>query len=412
MTTVREVRLPALSSTMEEATLLAWNVAPGDEVKQGQPIAEVSTDKVDMDLEAPFSGVIHELLVEPGRAIALGGTLATIITDEEDLLSGLTLGTADSAQSVDIPRSQDPSFAPSAGGEASEPGSIVPASPRARKLARETGVDLALISPTGARGQVTPSDVSQAAADRAAIPQPVIPSPVRKEPTSVAGRGIGQPDIGQDAKRLRVRRATVEILDRSATIPQFTLFRTLTLDKAVGRKGYRSWTTELIRALAGALRSHPQLNARWDRQGMQPVPFDAVRVGLAVDRPGVGLVVASLADPDLGDPDEVDRGVRALAERGKSGKLRPDDLAQASITLSNLGGFGVDRFQALLFPPQPAILSAGSIKMRPVATAEGALKASLTCEVGLTVDHRVADGADGARFLETYASLVEMDDPS
>ncbi|MFN2487273.1 MAG: 2-oxo acid dehydrogenase subunit E2, partial [Acidimicrobiia bacterium] len=140
--------------------------------------------------------------------------------------------------------------------------------------------------------------------------------------------------------------------------------------------------------------------------------FDAVRVGLAVDRPGVGLVVASLADPDLGDPDEVDRGVRALAERGKSGKLRPDDLAQASITLSNLGGFGVDRFQALLFPPQPAILSAGSIKMRPVATAEGALKASLTCEVGLTVDHRVADGADGARFLETYVSLVEMDDPS
>ncbi len=407
MTTVREVRLPALSSTMEEAILLAWNVAPGDEVKQGQTIAELSTDKVDMDLEAPFSGVIHELLVEPGRAIALGGTLATIITDEEDLLGGLNLGAADSAQSVDIPRSQDPSFAPGAGGEASETGSIVPASPRARKLARETGVDLALISPTGTRGQVTPSDVSQAAAARAAIPQPAIPGLVRKQPTSVAGRGISEADIGQDAKWLRVRRATVEILDRSAAIPQFTLFRTLNLDKAVGRKGYRSWTTELIRALAGALRSHPQLNARWDRQGMQPVPFDAVRVGLAVDRPGVGLVVASLADPDLGDPDEVDRGVRALAERGKAGKLRPDDLAQASITLSNLGGFGVDRFQALLFPPQPAILSAGSITMRPVATAEGALKASLTCEVGLTVDHRVADGADGARFLETYALLVE-----
>jgi pyruvate dehydrogenase E2 component (dihydrolipoyllysine-residue acetyltransferase) len=407
VTTVREVRLPALSATMEEATLLAWNVGPGDEVKQGQPIAEVSTDKVDMDLEAPFSGVIHELLVEPGRAIALGGTLATIITDEEDLLGGLNLGTADSAQSVDIPRSQDPVLALGAGGEASETGSIVPASPRARKLARETGVDLALISPTGTRGQVTPSDVSQAAAARAAIPQPAIPGPVRKEPTSIAGRGMIEPDIGQDAKRLRVRRATVEILDRSAAIPQFTLFRTLNLDKAVGRKGYRSWTTELIRALAGTLRSHPQLNARWDRQGMQPVPFDAVRVGLAVDRPGVGLVVASIADPDLGNADEVDRGVRALAERGKSGKLRPDDLAQASITLSNLGGFGVDRFQALLFPPQPAILSAGSITMRPVATAEGALKASLTCEVGLTVDHRVADGADGARFLETYASLVE-----
>jgi pyruvate dehydrogenase E2 component (dihydrolipoamide acetyltransferase) len=118
-------------------------------------------------------------------------------------------------------------------------------------------------------------------------------------------------------------------------------------------------------------------------------------------------VVASVADPDLGDPLEIDRVVRTLAERGKNGKLRPDDLAQASIPLSNVGGFGVDRFQALLFPPQPAILSAGSIKMRPVAIPEGALKASLTCEVGLTVDHRVADGADGAKFLQTYASLVE-----
>lgn len=406
MTTVREVRLPALSATMEEATLLAWSVGPGDEVKQGQPIAEISTDKVDMDLEAPFSGVIHELLVEPGTAIPLGETMATIITDEDDLLSGLTLGAADSAPPTDSQPSQDPTFEPGVSGEAREIGLIVPASPPARRLARESGVDLAMVSPTGTRGQVTPSDVSKFTEARGSASEPAVPRG-ETETASVDDRGAAETHPDQDAKRLRVRRATVQVLDRSATIPQFTLFRILTLDEAVARKGDRSWTTELVRALAGALRNHPHLNARWDGESMQTVSFDAVRVGLAIDRPGVGLVVAGLADPDLGDPGEIDRGVRALAERGKNGKLRPDDLAQASITLSNLGGFGVDRFQALLFPPQPAILSAGSIKMRPVATPEGALKGSLTCEVGLTVDHRVADGADGARFLETYASLVE-----
>jgi pyruvate dehydrogenase E2 component (dihydrolipoamide acetyltransferase) len=100
--------------------------------------------------------------------------------------------------------------------------------------------------------------------------------------------------------------------------------------------------------------------------------------------------------------------VRGAADRAKNGKLRPEDLAQASLTLSNLGGFSVDRFTALLFPPQATIVSVGSIRMRPIATAEGALKAALTCEVGLTVDHRVADGAEGARFFETFAILVEQ----
>ena len=415
MTTVREVRLPALSATMEEATLLAWNVGPGDEVRQGQPIAEVSTDKVDMDLEAPFSGVIQDLLFEPGTVVPLGATVATIMTDEDDLLSGLSLGAGDPALPPDSHSSRLPIIEPGVGRTDLEAGSIVPASPPARKLAREEGVDLAMISPTGARGQVTPGDVArfkdtpEFTGAREAAPQPVVPPNVGEgtQAASVIDRGAGETLPEQDAKRLKVRRATVQVLDRSAAIPQFTLFRTLALDKAVARKGDRSWTTEMVRALAGALRNHPELNAWWDGENKQVVPFGSLRVGLAIDRPGVGLVVASLADPDRGDPVEIDRGVRVLAERGRNGKLRPDDLAQASITLSNLGGLGIDRFQALLFPPQPAILSAGSIKMRPVATPEGALKASLTCEVGLTVDHRVADGADGARFLETFASLLE-----
>lgn len=387
MSAVREVRLPALSATMAEATLLSWKVAPGDEVREGQPIAEVATDKVDMELEAPFAGSVVALLVEPGTLVPLGGALATIATEAEDLLGGMDL-VGEPSGPMAAPVTGTPAF-PAPPAPPAPPG-IVPASPPARKLARRLGVDLATVRPTGARGQVTPADV-QAHAGRPAAP------------AAVAASGLP----AEAAKRLVVRRATAEIMGASASIPQFTLYRTLVLDRAAGRRAGRSWTTELVRALAAALRRHPELNARWDDATAATVGFDTVRIGLAIDRPGIGLVVAAIADPDLADPDAADRLVRTVTDRARTGKPKPEDMAQASLTLSNLGSLGVDRFNALLFPPQAAILSAGSIRMRPVATSDGALKAALTCEVGLTVDHRVLDGADGARFLEGFAELVE-----
>jgi pyruvate dehydrogenase E2 component (dihydrolipoamide acetyltransferase) len=267
-------------------------------------------------------------------------------------------------------------------------------------------VELTEVTPTGNRGQITPADVKRHADDHLSAPSKPEPA---KSPESTVDAPLQQPVATEgDAKRTAVRRATVEVMNRTAAIPQFTLYRTLVLDSAQGRRNGRSWTTEMVRALASALREHPELNARWDDASQRTVPFGGVGVGLAVDRPGVGLVVATVGDPDMGDPGCADQAIRMVADRAKTGKLRSEDMAQASITLSNLGGLGVERFNALLFPPQAAILSAGSIKMRPVATGDGALKAALTCEVGLTVDHRVADGADGARFLDTFARLMEI----
>lgn len=411
MSATREIRLPALSATMEEATLLSWKVAVGDEVKEGQAIAEVSTDKVDMDLEAPFDGVIEQLMAEPGQAVALGAVLAMARSESEDLLGGLEL---EPVSSSPFPASEDDTSAEhSAVTSAPAASSIVPASPPARKMARELGIDLRSITPTGARGQVTPVDVQKHAEARAGETAPTPPAPPVPTPQPTAAPAAAPattpstlPAIDA-AKRLAVRRATVDIMGRSAAIPQFTLYRTLRLDRAQSARNGRSWTTELVRALAGALRQHPEMNARWDEAAQDAVPFEGVGVGLAVDRPGVGLVVATVSDPDLGDPADSDHRVRMVADRARTGKLRPEDMAQASITLSNLGGLGVERFNALLFPPQAAIMSAGSIAMRPIATGDGALKAALTCEVGLTVDHRVADGADGARLLDMFATLVE-----
>jgi pyruvate dehydrogenase E2 component (dihydrolipoamide acetyltransferase) len=390
MSSIREVRLPALSATMEEATLLSWKVAPGDAVTQGAPLAEVATDKVDMDLDSPFDGIVSELLVEPGAVVALGEAVAMIETEAEDLLGGLDLApTAPEATAT------APADAPHPVAAAATTTTIVPAAPPARKLARELGVDLAGITPTGRRGQVTTSDVR-----RHADGAPPTPATTASAPIAATA-----PVAMDDPKRLSVRRATTQVMGRSNDIPQFTLWRTLVLDTAATVRGGVSWTTVLARGLVRALEQHPELNARWDDATEALVPFDAMAVGLAVDRPGAGLVVVTVDLPD--DPEAADRDIRAAADRARTGKLTPPDLAQASLTLSNLGGLGVDRFNALLFPPQPLILSAGSIRMRPIATGDGALKAALTCEVGLTVDHRVADGADAARFLATFADLVE-----
>ncbi|MEX1043768.1 MAG: 2-oxo acid dehydrogenase subunit E2, partial [Acidimicrobiia bacterium] len=210
-----------------------------------------------------------------------------------------------------------------------------------------------------------------------------------------------------EAKRMAVRRATVGMMNRTATVPQFTLWRTLQLDTAAAHKGGMGWTTLLVRSLAAALGEHPELNARWDDDERQPVPFSGRAVSIAVDRPGVGLIVVTLPDPSAMDPMEADRATRALIDRARAGKVRPDDMAQGSITLSDLGATGVDQFNALLFPPQAATLSIGSIRHRPIATRDGGLKAVRTAEVGLTIDHRVADPADGARYLDTFARLVE-----
>ncbi|MFP5331486.1 MAG: dihydrolipoamide acetyltransferase family protein [Acidimicrobiia bacterium] len=397
----REIRLPALSATMEEATLLEWKVAPGDTVTEGQPIAEVSTDKVDMDLEAPFGGTIVELLVEAGTTVALGQSVATLEADEDDMFAGMDLGAPSEAPPPPEER-PEPAAAPAATSR-TETG-IVPASPPARKMARELGVDLGEVEPTGARGQVTPLDVKNHHEKATAPNTRPVSTP---QPAAVVAEAPSAPAPVSDAKRLAVRRATVDVMNRTATVPQFTLWRTLHLDRAAERKGGVGWTTLLVRSLAAALETHPELNARWDDEQRQTVPFPGRSVGIAVDRPGLGLVVATLADPSSLDPEEADRAVRALVDRARTGKIRPEDMAQASITLSNLGGMGVDRFNALLFPPQAAILSIGSIRHRPVATGDGALKAVLTAEVGLTVDHRVADGADGARYLDTFARLVE-----
>ena len=401
----REIRLPALSATMESAVLIEWSVQPGDEVREGQAIASVSTDKVDMDLEAPFAGTIVELVAAAGEEVPLGGHLATVETEADDLLGGLSFDESSGAEDVPHP-TQTAERAPVS--DSGRGAGIVAASPPARKMARDRGIDLSDIDPTGRRGQVTPADV---AAHAARLEEKTEPAPTPRSEPPAAPPAPSPPRTApaepSDARRAAIRRATAQVMTRSAAVPQFTLYRTVDVESASRSRGGTSWTTVLVRALASALREHPELNARWDDEAEGLIPFDSLRVGLAVDRPGSGLVVTSIADPDLQPLEDADAAVRALIDRTRTGKIRPEDMAQGSVSLSNLGGLGVDTFNALLFPPQPLIMSIGTIRHRPTASSDGSLRATLTAEVGLTIDHRVADGADGARYLETFVRALD-----
>lgn len=421
-----DVRMPALSATMEDAELLGWLVEVGDEVRSGQPLAEVTTDKVDMELESPYDGTVAELLVEPGTRIKLGATVATLSSEEDDLLGGLDLdgssggGAADAADDIpaDAPADASAEAAVGAGVRTRLPA----APPPVRKRAKQLGVDLAEVTATGSRGQVTHADLSafvgareasqgaarpgDGAAERSA-PSTATPPAARDQPSpSSPPRAVSpaQPS-GDRSRRRAIRLATARITTRSAAIPQFTLYRRIDVTLARERRDGRSWTTEIARALAAALWRHPECNATWDEDGEELVPLGGVRIGIAVDTPD-GLVVVGVDDPDAVDPAIADTRVKEAIARARAGRLDAEDMQHCSTTISNLGTLGIDRFDALLVPPQPTILSVGRMVDTPMVV-DGRIRVRPTMEVGLTVDHRVADGADGARFLETFATRLE-----
>lgn len=436
----RTVRLPALTTEMATAELLAWLVEPGAEVREGDPLVEVTTDKVDMELESPYSGTVGDLLVDAGSVLDVGAALTTITTDDaaEDLLGDLPTagdGDGDSAPAADAAAGTDGTDASAAAANGEGPGEgtdhgtdptaedgrpdaasdadadagIVPAPPAVRARAREAGVELADLPRSGSRGQVTMADLEAHVADRdaaastATAPPPPPPS-VGQRPSRPAPPPP-RPGGGRGDRRAQVRAATARSTTRSQAVPQFTLFRTADLTERATRRGRVSWTTVVARSLAATLWRHPDLNATWDEEHEVVVPRDTVRIGMAVDTPA-GLVVVSLDDPDAVAPEAADAALRDAAARARDGKLRPEDMQAASATVSNLGGFGVERFTALLVPPQAAILSVGGVTEGP-AVVDGAVVPRLQLHLGLTLDHRVADGADGARALDTLVRILE-----
>ena len=427
--------MPKMSMTMEFGTVEQWLVEVGGPVSDGDAVVVVTTDKVDMDVESTCDGTLAEILAQSGDQVPVGEPIAYIETEKDDLLGDLFApaadegastgstngaGEADSAAPVDAV-SDEPVDAP-------QPAAQIPASagmteaterpravPLARKLAAEARIDLASVQPQGPNRTIRARDV-RAALESAAPPNPaVIPAHagISSAASSTSGGVSTSSTSGEllgDAKSRRIRVATARVLDATALIPQFTVWRALDLTRlAVARKASLkgvSWNTILLRAYALMLREYPSLNGRWSGDGVRTNTH--IGVALAIDTPN-GLLAPVLRDPqDLGIK-ALDAAIKDLAAAVKAGKADPSVMGGGTGTVSNLGSFGVQRFNALLTPPQATALSLGTVEVQPVFDADGSIRARTVCEAGLTVDHRVADGADAARAFATMQEI--LDDP-
>lgn len=390
------IRMPKMSMTMTEGEIGTWIAGVGDEIAVGDVVCEVMTDKVDMEVESTVAGTLVEIVAEEGM-VPVGEPIAWVEGEDDgggfgDLLSApaaeaepttgetAEVRPADDAV-VEAPTAAD---APETVEERELAPAITPVVPRARALASEHALDVATISGTGPEGRVLMADVQSRIA-----PQP---------PATPAA----SPPVPTD-RRAAVRAIVARTLTPSALVPQFTVWREIHLDVANEHRNRRSWTGVILRAYAQALRQTPELLSRWEGEGPVDSGPPAIALAVASDR---GLLVPVFVEPDLASPDDLDAELREVVAAAQRGKVGSQYLSIANASLSNMGGLGVDSFQAILTPPQASILSLGSITQRPVAVP-GGVGLALTVHAGLTVDHRNADGVHAARLLGDLAAALD-----
>jgi pyruvate dehydrogenase E2 component (dihydrolipoamide acetyltransferase) len=376
--TVVQIGMPKLSDSMEEATVLTWLKRPGDTVKRGEPLVEVETDKATIVYEAEAGGVLDEILVDDGETAALGAPIAQLRTTD---------AVAKPAAPPAAPASPNGPAAPVAERPAKE--GRARATPVARRLAEERGVSLTGVEGSGPGGRIVAADVPGPQAD------------------STPGRGTATPVELTPTQRTIARR----MAESRASIPEFTLEAEIDMDAAArlrdelrsaGIEPLPSFNDLVVRAAALALREFPALNATYEDG---PVRHGRVNVGIAVDAEDV-LIVPTLHDADRKTVFDLAKESRALAEGARRRSLSAEQLGDGTFTVSNLGMFGVRRFNAVINPPQAAIMAVGEVAERAVVR-DGAVVPRTTMDVALSCDHRVVYGAEAARFLQRVTHLLE-----
>lgn len=397
-----ELRVPTLGMDMEEATIVRWLVEEGAEVEKGDPVLEIDTDKTSFEIEAPAGGVIRGLRGGEGETLAVGTTLAYVTAPGEEIPepeeeSPDATADAEPEATSDAKASETPERPPAPASADSEDGRKVRASPAARRAASEMGVPIENISGSGPYGRVYLSDILEMEREETAA-EPPSPEPIVREPLS------------------RIRRLGAERTALSfSEVPHFYLTRDLEADRLVElqeRLGRRmdpapSLTELFALAVSRTLKDHPRLNARYAGDGELEIR-DHVNLGIAVATQA-GLVVPVLQRADALPLRELTPRVKGLIRRAREGKLSPEELSGGTFTLSNLGMMGIDSFGAIINAPEAAILAVGRVRMVPEWEDEKWVPKRVISGT-LSVDHRVADGADGARFLaDLQAALSDWE---
>ena len=384
---VTKVILPKLGLTMDEGRVIAWHKKEGDRIAKGEILFEVETDKANMEIESPASGYVRRILL-PVDASAPVATVIGLISDTADEpLPSLSEVVPSAAQATPSVAAATPSVAamtPPLDGER------VRSSPAARKRAEELGVDIASVRGTGPGGRINIEDVEAAAGGPAAA--------------RAAPGGNGVPEKREPLSRMR--RAVAEAMTRSVReAPQFSISRDVDMGNADRRRkaAGASYTDVIVSAAAKALRAHPRLRSRLDGDALVTTERIDVGIAIALD---AGLIVPVVRDAET-------KGLAALKDERerleaavRSGHAPGDAFGGAAITVSNLGTLGVDRFTAIVNPPEAAILAVGRVADRVTAVG-GAPTVRPIASLTLSVDHRVADGADAARYLADVVKELE-----
>lgn len=390
-----EIRMPKLSDTMEEGTILEWVKGEGDEVRRGEIIAEVSSDKASFELEAEADGTLHHL-AERGSSHPIGTLIAQVVAPGE-VVGDLPMASAQPETPALLPAS-----ASSVRGTVSEAPTerSVPAgptrpriSPLARKLAKELGLDVELITGSGPGGLVVKEDVLAVKTRAGAEGSPPRPGEApTKMQLAIASRMVAAKSpvphfyVGADVRMEAALQAVTALRQGSAAGGAVTLSHLL------------------LKATALALAHHPDVNRSWVDDSFQP--HAQVNIAIAVALEG-GLVAPVLRDADRKSVPEVAEESRQLVQRARRGELRESELTGAGFTISNLGMYGVDDFTAIVSPPESAILAVGAVQLRPVVT-EGRLEVGQIVRLNLSCDHRVIYGAEAGSFLAELRTLLEQ----
>jgi pyruvate dehydrogenase E2 component (dihydrolipoamide acetyltransferase) len=373
------ITMPKLGFDMAEGTLVEWSKAVGDSVAEGDVLALIETDKANVEVTSFKSGVVRALLVEAGAVVPVGQPIAVV-------------GSADEAAPVEAVEGR------------------LPASPVARRMADELGIDLGHVRGSGPGGRITKQDIETYLKEREQVvekaPAPPIPipsyaptmEPYHVEPVSPIRRTTGRRMVEskQQAPHFYV---TVEVDMAAAMALREQLNALLPEDERL------SVNDLIVKASAVALQKFPRINASF--AGEEIRIHDQINIGIAVAR-DVGLLTTVIRDCDKKSLGQIARDARELVGRAREGRMRAEDMVGATFTISNLGMFDVESFVAIINPPQAAILAVGTVKRVPVVDAEGQLAAGTRMKATISADHRVTDGAEAARFMQAFKAALEQ----
>jgi pyruvate dehydrogenase E2 component (dihydrolipoamide acetyltransferase) len=422
-----EIFMPALSSTMTEGKIVEWLKQPGDRVERGESVLVVESDKADMDVESFNEGFLAAVLMPAGGTAPVGETIGLIVESEAEIAAAQASApsapqaAAPAPVAAAAPAPAAPVAAPTPVAPAAADGRVV-ATPRARKLAAQLGVNLAGLRGSGPNGRIQAEDVETAAGRAVSVPrvaEGTAPaagagssgaSPAAAAP---AGQTFGRP--GETVPFNTLQQAVVRNMNATLAVPCFRVGYTISTDrldalyKKVKEKGV-TMTALLAKAVGVVLARHPQVNAATVGDAMA-YP-EAVNVAVAVAMEDGGLITPVLAQADRTDLYALSRSWADLVNRARSKQLKPEEYSTGTFTLSNLGMFGVDRFDAILPPGTGAILAVAASRPTVVAGKDGSISVKRQMQVNLTCDHRVIYGTHAAAFLKDLAALIENDPES